>query len=94
MSRYRKKPLVIDAEQWFPDPSLGTFEGDRYINKRVGYDAHGVAYTVTDVSLMTINGPVRIEPGEWIIRGIQNEAYPCKEDIFALTYEPVGGVGQ
>lgn len=88
--RFRKRPVEIEAVQWWPDETLGHFRIDGwYTNRRVGTDAHGVEYTVCDCSLQTLEGPMKITPGAWIITGVQGERYACKPDIFELTYEPV-----
>ena len=42
-----------------------------------------------DIAIRTLEGEMRAIPGDWIIRGVQGEFYPCKPDIFAATYEPV-----
>lgn len=76
MPRFRKKPIVVEAAQWFPDESIC-----------VGYDQHGVEYTVCDRCIQTAEGPMRISPGDWIITGVAGERYPCKPEIFSLTYE-------
>lgn len=78
MAKFRKRPIVIEAEQWYPDRSIMT-----------GYDRFGVEYTVCDQSIQTLEGPMRVSPGDWIITGIAGEKYPCKPDIFAATYDPV-----
>lgn len=78
MARFRKRPIVVEAEQWFPDDHIA-----------IGYDHFGVEYTVCDRSIQTPEGPMRVSPGDWIITGIAGEKYPCKPDIFARTYDPV-----
>lgn len=88
MASYRKKPVVIDAVQWFPDPAFGSFDGGTYRNRRVGNDAHGVEYTICDVGIRTLEGFMNIKPGHWIITGVAGERYACEPTIFALTYEP------
>ena len=40
------------------------------------------------MSILTLEGVVIAQPGDWIIRGVKGELYPCKPDIFAATYEP------
>jgi len=40
--------------------------------------------------VQTLEGPLRAVPGDWIITGIRGEQYPCKPDVFAKTYEPIG----
>jgi hypothetical protein len=39
--------------------------------------------------IVTLEGTLLAQPGDWIITGVQGEKYPCKPDIFAATYEPV-----
>lgn len=41
------------------------------------------------VEIVTLEGTMRADPGDWIITGVKGERYPCKPDIFAATYEPV-----
>lgn len=85
--KFRKKPLVIDAVQWNPEKHLGEFLKGKYVNHRIGYDAIGAEYTVTEVGIRTLKGFMRLIPGDWIITGIKGEKYPCKHDIFVATYE-------
>lgn len=75
MSLFRKKPVVIDAVQWFK-------HGDHIAVMRptMGPQDRGV--------ISTLEGALTVMPGDWIIRGVKGEHYPCKPDIFALTYEP------
>ena len=69
--RFRKKPVIIDAEKWQgPDTDL-----------RVITD-HGGSY------IPTLEGLMFITEGDWIIKGVKGELYPCKPDIFEMTYEP------
>lgn len=85
MSKFRKKPVVIEAVQWLGDLSdiVGLFGGS---------SQQGVEQNLGDPALLipTLEGTMRAEVGDWIIRGVAGELYPCKSDIFAATYEPVG----
>lgn len=75
--RYRKKPVVIEAVRWF-----GGNTGE--ILSFCGGDAHeknGALY------IDTLEGALRASVGDYIIKGINGEVYPCKPDIFAATYE-------
>jgi hypothetical protein len=78
MSQYRKKPVVIEATQWF---------------KHGDHSAVVVPSGVINQSefglVRTLEGWHVVTPGDWIITGIKGEHYPCKQDIFAATYEPV-----
>jgi hypothetical protein len=76
MAKYRKKPVVIDAVQY-----------DGY-NK----DAIPCLCNCTgegNPHIHTLEGSLYASPGDWIIRGVKGEYYPCKPAIFAATYEPV-----
>lgn len=45
--------------------------------------------TDKELIINTLEGPLRAEPGDWIITGVKGEQYPCKPDVFEKTYEPV-----
>ena len=82
MAMYRKKPVVIEAVQVGPEiPRPGWFQeavnrGDIY------FEVRGPTY------INTLEGVMRAEIGDWIIKGVKGEIYPCKPDIFAATYDP------
>lgn len=44
--------------------------------------------TDKELIIQTLEGPMKADPGDWIITGIRGEKYPCKPDIFDRTYEP------
>jgi hypothetical protein len=77
MPKFRKKPVVIEAEQWFPDCEVA--------GVRVHYAQGKYPIALCD----TLEGAHMVSPGDWIITGVKGEKYPCKPDIFAMTYEPV-----
>jgi hypothetical protein len=80
--RYRKKPVVIEAVRW--DGDMTTVEP-----LLAGSTCKEVAQDLGDPALIipTLEGEMRAEVGDYIIRGIKGELYPCKPDIFAATYE-------
>lgn len=89
--KYRKKPVVIDAVQFNGKitPELERFLG----NAQYTVDFLSVGLT-TSVSVYvlkinTLEGTMRANPGDYIIRGVHGEYYPCKPDIFEKTYEKV-----
>ncbi|MEK5414483.1 hypothetical protein [Paenibacillus sp. FSL L8-0708] len=88
MSRYRKKPVVIDAFKWTGDPDQT--EDPQWIIERIKMGqvsfANGLMY------IKTLEGIMESQPGDYIIRGVKGEIYPCKPDIFEATYELVAGV--
>ena len=83
MAKFRKKPKVIDA--WvLPklDSETRVFDDDsNIIFKR----ERGV---VVEAIISTLEGTMIASEGDYIIRGVKGELYPCKPDIFAATYEP------
>jgi hypothetical protein len=88
MPKYRKKPVVIDAwpahtvmrMAFMPDAIQDGVERGHLAAVK-GDDPH--------VRIWTLEGVMRAEPDDWIICGVKGEFYPCKPDIFELTYEKV-----
>ena len=80
MAKYRKKPVVIEAVQWTGNniSDICKFT-DRDVNHLI---AGGQLY------ITTLEGVHRASGGDFIIKGVKGEFYPCKPDIFAQTYEP------
>ena len=76
--KYRKKPVVIEAVLWNGQVS----EWFIILNN------FGVKDSLVGV-IETLEGPMKVSYGDWIVRGIKGELYPCKPDIFAATYEVV-----
>lgn len=79
MAKYRKKPIVIEAEQWFPGKEIAGVENNWNNDPRMSG-----SYTIR-----TLEGHLNVSPGDWIITGVKGEKYPCKPDIFEATYEKV-----
>jgi hypothetical protein len=88
MARFRKKPVEIEA--WLWDETKETFEILKAAGMRSGrYDSHVTENYVRNMGIETLEGTMRAENGDWIIKGIKGEFYPCKPDIFAATYDAV-----
>jgi len=87
--KYRKKPVVIEAVRYL---GHGMVEGGEVPDwKREAFE-QGVLQPTNGADplyVYTREGRMLVSPGDWIIKGIQGELYPCKPDIFAQTYEPV-----
>ena len=81
--RFRKKPVVIEAVRW---DGSNTAEVADFMETSPAFssDDKGSAW----VDIHTPEGTMRADKGDWIIRGVKGEFYPCKPDIFAATYEP------
>lgn len=83
--KFRKKPVVIDAER---------FDQDK--NYKLSAEFRATICNCTskigeqqDWHIPTLEGPLHVTDGDWIIKGVAGEFYPCKPDIFEQTYEPV-----
>lgn len=121
MSKYRKKPVVVEAHQWFKNGDhpedyakevygfengeLRTFSGRE--RRELSWEGDVVRYyrhpgmhglsrcqhcdkTMHDHGWIdTLEGGHVVCPGDWIIKGVVGEYYPCKPDIFTMTYERV-----
>ena len=83
--KYRKRPVEIEAIKW--DGKISTLS---VIEEWIG-DGPQADFTRADPTLTipTLEGDMLASFGDWIIRGVMGEGYPCKPDIFEMTYEPV-----
>ncbi len=77
MSKFRKRPVVIEAVQFFLDGVK--VEGVTYPDK----------YYIGNPYIETLEGRMIVSDGDWVITGVNGERYPCKPDIFEKTYEAV-----
>lgn len=90
--RYRKKPVVIDAIQWTGvniEEALAFMSPIDELPNNSGHVRPGVGYTPPsgELTIPTLEGDMLARPGDWIIKGIKGEFYPCRADIFEATYE-------
>lgn len=89
--KFRKKPVVIDAFHWTGGPDQK--EDPWWIVAAIRCGLVGFLNVGTPDLLMTIktlesgSGVHYATPGDWIIKGVKGELYPCKPDIFEMTYE-------
>ena len=88
MSRFRKKPVLVEAEQWFPGKHVNGVTEETWMPD--GGTADGKPLSLQCGYCFTIHGQqTKVVPGDWIITepdGVHH--YPCNPDIFASTYEP------
>lgn len=78
MAYYRKKPVIIEAFRFGFDEAP-----DWWIEARVD-KAHRDG---DNIYIVTLEGDMKVGLGDWVIKGVQGELYPCKNDIFLKTYE-------
>lgn len=83
MPQFRKKPITVQAEQYMgcaPFPA-GICLGERNDQRTACCDGPHVH---------TLEGPLHVSHGDWIITGVKGDRYPCKPDVFEATYEEIG----
>lgn len=85
--KYRKKPVIIEAIQ------IGTNleEVRNFVGDKGEIYVEDCATPIFYVNIHTLEGTMTASRGDFIIRGVEGELYPCKEDIFYKTYELIGG---
>lgn len=91
MAKYRQKPVVIEAIQWTGE-AISTIEIERFVGvnelewkKNPNYTNHKDRWFLM---IPTLESPHEASVGDWIIKGVHGEFYPCKPDFFEKTYEP------
>ena len=95
--KFRKKPVVIEAFQLTKERRWDNSEWPQWLHKawNMPYLCEGALYIDPDdperkkLVIGTLEGIHRITWGDWIIKGVKGEFYPCKPNIFKKTYEKV-----
>lgn len=89
MPKFRKKPVEVEAFNW-SGPWQSAIAPDWLQEAFAKNGGAGSAYQESGgVNIITLEGAMHANNGDWIIRGVKGEIYPCKPDIFTATYEPV-----
>lgn len=88
--KYRKKPVVVEAVKWngINKSEIEDFAGDNVKIEvvRESDSEHGIPPWI-DCSIKTLEGVMTASIGDYIIKGVKGEFYPCKPDVFEKTYE-------
>jgi len=95
MAKFRKKPVVVEALQWDGTRACKEQIEDAFYNLETNnvelpMDGEWDGKHYLSWTIYTLEGLITADPGDWIITGVKGEHYPCKPDIFELTYEPAG----
>lgn len=90
MPMFRKKPVEIEAQR-LPDAVDGQAQSGLVNDIAEWCDGQLINDAMDGWCILidTLEGQMKALPGDWIIKGVKGEFYPCKPDIFAATYEPV-----
>lgn len=78
--KYKKKPVVVEAVRWNGNNYKEVID---FAENKIWFDRLG------NIWIATLEGDMMAKKGDYIIKGVQGEFYPCKPDIFAETYEEV-----
>lgn len=96
MGLYRKKQVEVDAWQWLLDPRQA--ETPQWVKDAllVWPEVGGISFEPDHpdgarIWIVTLEGVISAQPRDWIMKGVLGELYPCKHDIFILTYENLDG---
>jgi len=92
MSKYRKKPVIIEAFQMTEDRFWHNTDWPVWLHEawQKGKEKMGGLWRWQNgrFAVGTLEGPMIANPGDWVIKGVKGELYPIKDEIFILTYEP------
>lgn len=80
--KYRKKPVIIDAIQ-YTGQSIEDIKSELYLNS----NSRNIILKDDNILIETLEGTMKANVNDYIIKGINGEIYPCKPDIFEKTYE-------
>lgn len=80
MAKFKRKPIVYEAVQWTGEniEEISKFANSAQVSRMVG---------VSELVIETLEGNMIAEAGDWIIKGVKGEFYPCKPDVFQESYE-------
>lgn len=96
MPKYRKKPVVVEAIQWTGSnlEEIRNFVGGDLIEDWMEFFdiKRELKKMLVSIAIDTLEGTMRVDYGDYIIKGVKGEFYPCKSDIFLATYEEVAEV--
>jgi len=84
MPKFKKKPIIIEARQF-----AETKKSFAALRKWVGDGFYSSYQEAPFVFIHTLEGEMAVSPGDWVIKGVKGEFYPCKPEIFKETYERI-----
>jgi len=91
MAKYKKRPVVIEAIQWTGENlrEIINFTGLNNSAKHFSWEEYEALVKKEGLKIFTLEGTHMASVGDYIIKGVAGEVYPCKPDIFEKTYEAV-----
>lgn len=91
VKKYRKKPVEVEVIQWTGKNlrEVIDFAGQHPSAQQWTWEEYERQVEEKGLKIFTLEGPMMASVGDYIIKGVKGEFYPCKPDIFKATYEPV-----
>lgn len=92
MKKYRKRPVVVEAIRWTGDNLRDVIDFTGWhesASRKWTWEEYEHIVREKGLKIFTLEGPLMATVGDWIIKGVQGEFYPCKPDIFLASYEPI-----
>lgn len=93
MAQYKKKPVVVEAIQW---NGRNPKEIKDFVGESLKYEIYDAAWKAgsgvpprVHMAIKTLEGEMQVSKGDYIIKGVRGEFYPCRPDIFEETYDKV-----
>jgi hypothetical protein len=87
--KVRKKPVIVDAFQWPSNENLPDWALDALRTGKIIQTLHPYKPNTSVLAVQTLEGTIYAQENDWIIKGVNDEIYPCKPDVFQKTYEMV-----
>ncbi len=93
MAKFRKKPVVLEAVQWGHHKiAIGSHDGSPCFNEVPNWlsealNTFKIVRFQDDIFVETLEGRMKCSPGNWIIKGVKGELYPCEDSIFRELYD-------
>lgn len=96
ITKFRKKPVVIEAVRWSGNNlrEVINFTGLHPSANKWSWEEYEQVVAREGLKIFTLEGPLIATEGDWIIRGLRGEYYPCKCDIFEATYDPADATSE
>ena len=89
IQKYTKKPVTIEAIQWTPETKSAIWKWIVEDNGGIIMSQVDLENKTQDYFIKTLEGDMKIGDGDYIIKGVKGEFYPCKPDIFEMTYDKI-----
>lgn len=86
--KYKKKPIIVEAFVYHKkDTDIPDWAYDAFVDKTLYYDSLTGYGPATELFVKTLEGPMHVSEGDYIIKGVRGELYPCNPNSFLMSYD-------